>query len=215
MFVGKLLPHKAAHDLVRALAAYQSARTIPSARLVLVGGHPIASYAEAVRDYAGSLGLADAVEMTGATSNEELASAYASADVFVCLSDHEGFCFPLLEAMNHGVPIVAYAAGAVADTLGDAGILLRDKSGPTVAAAVHRAITDARLRERIVAAGRKRLRRIRPGTHRRSASYERRRPGSSSDRRRHARWSGAPSRGRRRSFEPPEGGRRPELGRRC
>ena len=58
LFVGKLLPHKAAHDLVRALAAYRRAYD-PSARLVLLGGHPVQSYAAAVRDYAASLGLDD------------------------------------------------------------------------------------------------------------------------------------------------------------
>jgi glycosyltransferase involved in cell wall biosynthesis len=156
LFVGKLLPHKAAHDLVRGLAAYREAYD-PSARLVLVGGHPVPSYADAVRDYAGSLGLKDAVCMAGATSSEALSEAYASADVFVCLSEHEGFCFPLLEAMNNGVPVVAYRAGAVPDTLGSAGILLHDKTGPTVASAVHRVLTDDRLRENIVGAGRRRL----------------------------------------------------------
>lgn len=156
LFVGKLLPHKAAHDLVRALAAYRHAYD-PSARLVLVGGHPIASYANAVRDYANSLGLEEAVEMTGTTSTEALSAEYAAADVFVCLSDHEGFCFPLLEAMNNGLPVVAFAAGAVPDTLGASGVLLHDKSGPMVASAVHRVLTDAGLRDRIMRAGRLRL----------------------------------------------------------
>ncbi len=110
LFVGKLLPHKAAHDLVTALATYRRAYD-SSARLVLVGGHPVASYAAAVRDYAGSLGLSEAVSITGATSSDELALAYASSHVFVCLSEHEGFCFPLLEAMNNGLPVVAYSRG--------------------------------------------------------------------------------------------------------
>ena len=157
LFVGKLLPHKAAHDLVRALAAYRRAYD-PRARLVLVGGHPVASYAKAVRDYARSLGLADAVVMMGAASADDLAFAYATADVFVCLSEHEGFCFPLLEAMSNGLPVVAFAAGAVPDTLGNAGILLRDKSGPSVAAAAHRVVTDEALRARLVAEGHTRLR---------------------------------------------------------
>ena len=156
LFVGKLLPHKAAHDLVRALAAYRQAYD-PSARLVLVGGHSVASYAEAVRGYAGSLGLSDAVDLKGSTSPEGLQAAYAAADVFVCLSEHEGFCFPLLEAMNNSLPVVAYAAGAVPDTLGTAGILLGDKSGPAVASAVHRVLADSGLRGRMVAAGHRRL----------------------------------------------------------
>jgi glycosyltransferase involved in cell wall biosynthesis len=157
LFVGKLLPHKAAHDLVSALAAYRKAYD-PRARLVLVGGHPVASYAAAVREYADALGLGGAIVLTGATSNEELASAYATASVFVCLSEYEGFCFPLLEAMSHGLPVVAYAAGAVPDTLGYGGIILADKSGPAIAAAVHRVVTDGALRAKLVSAGHERLR---------------------------------------------------------
>lgn len=159
LFVGKLLPHKAAHDLVRALAAYRAAYD-PDARLVLLGGHPVGSYAGAVRMYAESLGLKEAVVMTGAASDAELVAAYAGADVFVCLSDHEGFCFPLLEALNREVPVVAYAAGAVPATLGHAGVLVGDKSGPEVAAAVHRVVSDGSLRERLVAEGRAQLARF-------------------------------------------------------
>ena len=57
-----------------------------------------------------------------------LAAHYRAADVFVCLSDHEGFCVPLLEAMHHRVPIVAFASAAVPETLGAAGLCLPDKA---------------------------------------------------------------------------------------
>ncbi|MFZ0665897.1 MAG: glycosyltransferase [Acidimicrobiales bacterium] len=156
LFVGKMLPHKAAHHLVRALAAYKEAFD-PEANLVIIGGHPIASFADAVRDYADALGIGDSVELTGSASDERVADAYRSADVFLCLSDHEGFCFPLVEAMGRGVPIVAFAAGAVPDTLGDAGILLHDKSGPVVASAIHRVVVDQTLRARLVRNGFERL----------------------------------------------------------
>jgi glycosyltransferase involved in cell wall biosynthesis len=171
LFVGKLLPHKAAHDLVRGLAAYRKAYE-PDARLVLIGGHPIASYAEAVKRYAGSLGLEEAVEMKGSASAEELEAAYEAADVFVCASEHEGFCFPLLEAMSHGVPIVAYEAGAVVATVGDAGIVVRDKSGPALAAAVRRVVSDGRVRERLGSEGAKRLRSFDLGTTKRRFAHE-------------------------------------------
>ena len=156
LFVGKLLPHKAAHDLVKALAAYRRAYD-PGATLALVGGHPVPAYAAAVADFAASLGLAGAVELTGAVSHDELAARYRAADVFVCLSDHEGFCFPLLEAMHHAVAVVALDAGAVADTLGCAGVVLRDKDPARVATAVHRVMVDDRLHAAVVAAGRARL----------------------------------------------------------
>ncbi len=152
LFVGKLLPHKAAHDVVKAFAAYRHAYD-PGASLVLVGGHPVPSYARAVAGYARALGVAHAVELAGSVSTERLADAYATADVFVCLSDHEGFCFPLLEAMRHGLPVVAFDAGAVGDTVGDAGLVLDDKAPARVAAAVHRVFSDPALRGRLVTAG--------------------------------------------------------------
>ncbi|MHB8682636.1 MAG: glycosyltransferase family 4 protein [Acidimicrobiales bacterium] len=156
LFVGKLLPHKAAHDIVKALAAYRAAYD-PNARLVLVGGQPVAAYASAVRSFVGALGLGDAVELAGGVSHDRLAELYRTSDVFVCLSRHEGFCFPLLEAMHHGLPVVALDAGAVPDTLGDAGVVVPDAEPARVAAAVHRVLTDAALRRALREAGHRRL----------------------------------------------------------
>jgi glycosyltransferase involved in cell wall biosynthesis len=77
--------------------------------------------------------------------------------VFVCLSEHEGFCVPLLEAMHHRLPIVAFASSAVPETLAGAGVLLPRKDPTTVAAAVHRVVTDPALREALVGRGAERL----------------------------------------------------------
>jgi glycosyltransferase involved in cell wall biosynthesis len=156
LWVGKLLPHKAAHDIVKALAMYRRSFE-PGASLVLVGGHPVASYASALAGYVHALGLDGAVELTGSVSPGELAARYGTSDVLVCLSEHEGFFFPLLEAMYHGVPVVAYDAGAVADTVGTAGLVVGAKAPSQVAAAVHRVRDDAALRARLVAAGRSRV----------------------------------------------------------
>jgi glycosyltransferase involved in cell wall biosynthesis len=161
LFVGKLLPHKAAHHVVRALAAYRRAYD-PEAHLVLVGGHPIPEYAEAVESYADELGLGAGVELAGTVSDQRLDELYRTSDVFVCLSDHEGFCFPLLEAMQHGLPVVAATGGAVADTLGSGGVLLADKSPGTVAAAVHGVMRDPERRTRLIAAGRQRVAQLDP-----------------------------------------------------
>ncbi len=157
LFVGRLAPNKAAHDLVKALYAYRRAYD-PGARLVLVGGqgHPL--YTAAIKGLVDALGLVEAVELAGAVDDESLAGYYASADIFVCLSDHEGFCFPLLEAMGHDLPVVAYGAGAVPETLGAAGLVLPVKSPAVVAAAVHQVLSGSPgLRRRLVAASRERL----------------------------------------------------------
>lgn len=159
LFVGKLLPHKSAHHVVEALAAYRDAYD-PDATLTLVGGHPVPGYARAVTGLADELGLGRAVQLPGSVSLAELAAAYARADVFVCLSRHEGFCFPLLEAMHHGLPVVALDAGAVAGTLGTAGLVVAKDAPDVVAAAVHRVVADEALRARLVGAGRRRLARF-------------------------------------------------------
>ncbi|MGH9103885.1 MAG: glycosyltransferase family 4 protein, partial [Acidimicrobiales bacterium] len=109
LFVGRLSPHKAQHHVVAALAAYRRAYD-GRARLRLVGGAASPSYEVALRRYVAYLGLEEAVELTGSVTPGELAALYAAADVFVCCSEHEGFCVPLLEALHAGVPVVAYAA---------------------------------------------------------------------------------------------------------
>ena len=53
------------------------------------------------------------VHLVGHVSNEELTAYYELADVFVCASEHEGFCVPLVESFHMGVPVLAYAATAV------------------------------------------------------------------------------------------------------
>ena len=141
LFVGRLAPNKAQHDLIKVLAAYRRLYD-PKARLHLVGTSSSESYRIALVAYADALGLADAVEFTGSVSDGELAAHYRAADVFVCVSEHEGFCVPLLEAMHHRLPIVAYAAAAVPETLADAGVLLSTKDPLTVAAAVHRVLAE-------------------------------------------------------------------------
>ena len=103
------------------------------------------------------LGLEDAVDLPGAVSHAQLVAHYRAADVFVCLSEHEGFCVPLLEAMHHHVPVVAYRAGAVPETMGPAGLLLDARAPYAVAAAVHRMASDTAFRAVVDEAGAARL----------------------------------------------------------
>lgn len=156
LFVGRYAPNKAQHDLIKAFALYRAVHD-PLARLRLVGSEGPERYVAALGELAVRAGVGDAVTFATGVSQGELAAHYQSADVYVCVSDHEGFCIPVLEAMHHGVPVVAFAAAAVPETVGDAGLLLPSKEPMTVTAAVQRVMTDERLRSQLVGAGRARL----------------------------------------------------------
>ena len=136
VFVGRFAPNKAQHDLVRVFSLYQKSFD-PKGRLVLVGGHS-GDYKKEVLVYAEALGLkvttqwddssADVVA-PGSITDSELARIYRDAQVFLCLSDHEGFCVPVLEAMSFGVPVIAHQSTALGETVGSGGILV-DKADP-------------------------------------------------------------------------------------
>ena len=117
LFVGRISPHKAQHDLIKALRASRSFYDA-EARLHLVGTSLGTDYPRALERFSARLGVADSVNMAGAVSASVLSAYFASADVFVCASDHEGFCVPLVEAMGRGLPVVAYEAAAVEEAGG-------------------------------------------------------------------------------------------------
>lgn len=156
LFVGRLAPNKAQEDLVKALYAYRRAFD-PDARLRLIGRPAAASYGRALSEFIAELGLSGAVDIIDWATEAQMAAHYECADVVLSASEHEGFWVPALEAMHHGVPIVAYAAAAVPDTLGAAGLLLESKAPSVMAAAVHRVICDPALRSYLVDQGRQRL----------------------------------------------------------
>ena len=155
LFVGRFAPNKCQHDVIGAFAAYRHL-VDPAARLTLVGKASQPRYRWALERLAHQLQLGDSVELLGDLPAPDLLAHWAVADVFVCLSEHEGFCVPLLEAMELGVPVVAFSAAAVPGTLGPAGILLEDKDPLIVARAVEEACRPGRRRQDLVAAGRAR-----------------------------------------------------------
>jgi glycosyltransferase involved in cell wall biosynthesis len=155
LYVGKISPHKAPHDLVKMLEVLRRIHD-PAARLHLIGSPLGETYEPALRAFIAELGLEDAVNLPGSVSGAELEAYFRAADVFVMASDHEGFCVPLAEAMGHGVPIVAYGVAAVPETVADAGLVLPDKSALPFATAVGRVLHDPQLRALLAAAGRDR-----------------------------------------------------------
>lgn len=148
LFVAQIAPHKSHHDVIKALAFYRQAYD-PHAKLRLIGRESSPRYTAALRQLVVELGLEEAVIFEGTVSEAAKTSHFRHADVFVSCSEHEGFCAPLIEAMHHDLPIVAYGAAAVPETVADGGIVLPSKEPSLVAAAVHRLQDDPELRREL------------------------------------------------------------------
>jgi glycosyltransferase involved in cell wall biosynthesis len=155
LFVGRLSPHKRQDRLIEAFALYRRVRA-PGARLILVGEPLTDAYAESLRVLAARL-APGAVRVESGLSATELGDRYRAADVFVCLSEHEGFCIPLLEAMHFGLPVIARSTGAVPEVAGDAALLVTEDEPAFVSELIHLAVTDSELRAELGRRGRARL----------------------------------------------------------
>jgi glycosyltransferase involved in cell wall biosynthesis len=155
LFVGRLVPHKRQDLVIRAFARWRHAT--PGARLVLVGTPLSAEFAASLRRLAGEL-APGAVSFESTLSAAELWHRYRDAGVFVCLSEHEGFCIPVLEAFHFGLPVIARDAGAVGEVVADAGVLLSDADGVAVVAELLSIVmSDAELRAELARRGAERL----------------------------------------------------------
>jgi len=153
LFVGRLAPHKRQDEAIRAFALYRR-RHAPDARLVLVGEPLNDGYLRALRELADQAG---GVEIVSSLSQGELAERYASASAFLCLSEHEGFCVPLLEAFAAQVPVIARPSGGVPETAGDAALLVEDRDPAVVAELLALVTGDAELRAELARRGAERV----------------------------------------------------------
>ena len=156
--VSRVAPNKCQHDIIAAFAVYRALHD-KSARLTLVGGRTANMYYRSLEVLIEELGLDDAVDLTDSVPDDERDAHFRVADVYVSMSEHEGFAAPLIEAMRFHIPTVAFASSAIPETVGDATLLLDDKDPVVVAEAVHRIASDASLRASLIEAGDRRAER--------------------------------------------------------
>ena len=149
LVVGRGVPHKKIHEAMEAAAWYRD-NISPKIRLVVVGNMK-PSYEKKLRALYDEKRLSDTVIFTGHISDDTLASWYRVADGLLTLSEHEGFCVPLIEAMIFGLPVFARPAAAIPETLGGAGTLLYDASPKGVSEKIANTLSDdaalARMKE--------------------------------------------------------------------
>ncbi len=151
LFVGRVIPNKKIEDLIRAFHGYRSLFN-PRSRLLIVGAFSgFEWYLAMLHELSAKLG-ADHVHFVGHVSNAELKAYYEVADLFLCASEHEGFCVPLVEAFYMGIPVLAYAATAVPATLDGGGVLYTAKDPWRVAALIEALVSEQPLRAAVLAA---------------------------------------------------------------
>ena len=161
VFVGRIAPNKKQEDIIRDFYYYTKYYN-PKSRLILAGNmQGFVKYGLRLKKYAKKLGLKNVV-FPGHVQFQELLAYYQVADVFLCESDHEGFCIPLVEAMYFGAPIIAGDSSAVGETLGTGGILLPEKNPQLAAALIDQVVSNDDLRKKMAEEQKKQLERFSP-----------------------------------------------------
>jgi len=161
LFVGRVAPNKRIEDLIKVTFYYKKFIS-PLVRLIVVGKTAaLPAYYHALVKLADDFLLAsEEVCFTGHLPDDEMFAVYRAADVFLSLSEHEGFCLPLVESMIFDLPILAYDSTAVPDTLDGAGILIRDKRAERVAELLDIVVRSGNLKEDLIRGQRARLLRL-------------------------------------------------------
>lgn len=148
IFVGRIAPHKKQEDIILSFFFYKKYLN-PKSCLYLVGSYKgNEHYLFYLQKLIDKLDLED-VFFTGLVSDSELVAYYKSADLFLSMSEHEGFCVPLIEAMLFKIPIIAYEAGAVPETLGKGGVLVNKKDFRVIAELIDIVIEGKQIKEKI------------------------------------------------------------------
>jgi glycosyltransferase involved in cell wall biosynthesis len=149
LFVGRVIANKKIEDVIRCFHAYHT-RFNPRSRLIIAGVFSLFErYFAGLTHLVNELGLQH-VHFAGHVSDAELIAYYETADLFLCASEHEGFCVPLVEAFYKQVPVLAFAATAVPATMDGAGVLFHTKDPDHVAALMDAILSDPDLQEAIV-----------------------------------------------------------------
>jgi glycosyltransferase involved in cell wall biosynthesis len=156
LFVGRCAPNKKIEDALTAFFYFQK-HVEPHSRFIHVGGyHGTERYYSLLISLARDLQLKN-VLFAGAVTQADLNAYYQCARLFLCMSEHEGFCMPLIEGMARDVPVMAFAAGAVPETMDGAGCLFREKRFPEIAEMMGHLVRDTPLRSAVIAGQRERL----------------------------------------------------------
>jgi len=160
LHVGRLAPNKRLEDIIKVfyfLHHYLDEKS----KLWLVGiDTDTELYSFALKRLAHQLELEQAVNFVGCMADSELKALYQTSTVYLCMSEHEGFCLPVVEAMYFDLPVIAYACTATSDTVAEGGILVHEKKYPEIAELIGELAHNEELRRKIIQAGKRRAERL-------------------------------------------------------
>lgn len=157
LFVGRITPNKGQEDIIKSFYYYRKYIN-KDARLILVGNDSgFENYSNLLKELIRELKLENDIVFPGHINFEEILAFYKVADLFLCMSEHEGFCVPLVESMFFEVPILAYNSSAIKDTLGDSGVIVNKKDYFLIAELMNFILSDESIKKEIIKNQNKRL----------------------------------------------------------
>jgi glycosyltransferase involved in cell wall biosynthesis len=146
--VGRIAPNKRIEDVIKIFYFYKKIN--PLSRLFIIGNDiDMENYSDALRNLIDELNISD-VYFPGHISFEDMVSYYKIANIYICMSEHEGFCLPLLESMHFGIPIIAYKSSGIPFTLKDSGIMVPEKRYEEIAELIDVIMNDEDLKKGII-----------------------------------------------------------------
>lgn len=151
LFVGRIAPNKCQHDLIKLFEEYME--NYGDARLIIAGRFlPNSRYFHTILNQINNSKYKDDIVLTGHISYEELFSCYMCADLFLSMSEHEGFGVPLIESMWFNIPVLAYKSTAIPETLGSAAMMFDEKRNYNlISRLIHLIFNDGDIKEKILA----------------------------------------------------------------
>lgn len=156
LHVGRVAPNKCIEDIIKSFYFLQK-YVHRQSKLWLVGiDIDTEVYSFGLKRLVQQLSLDESVRFVGQRDDGELKALYQSAHVYVCMSEHEGFCLPVIEAMHFGLPVISFAAGALPQTVGSGGILLDEKRHPEIGELMYEVYANQELRSRLIRQGNQR-----------------------------------------------------------
>ena len=149
LHVGRIAPNKCIEDIIK-IFYYLHHHINPQSRLWIVGiDTDTEVYSFGLKKLISNLCLDNYVKLTGGLTDGELKSFYQASSVYICMSEHEGFCLPVVEAMNFGLPVVSYNAGALSETVSTGGIIVNKKIHHLIAQLIQEVHTNFELKNKL------------------------------------------------------------------